>query len=100
MGMHTKLPWSLVEARTRHGHLCEVHAGDGYDVATVYGRDPDEREANAAFIVKAVNAHETLISALRAVEQDAVYIENGENAISDKVRDMVRTALESVRETA
>lgn len=66
MGKHTPTPWKLTEMRTRHGHICEVYgANNEYSIAHVAGRNPDEREANALLIVRAVNNHEALVEALK-----------------------------------
>lgn len=75
MAEHTALPWTKWNERT-------IIGGDGYAILTVdqavcfaadwedsageIERTEEEAEANAHFIVQAVNAHEGLVSALRA----------------------------------
>lgn len=53
MSEHAPTPWRIAGKGT-------IRAGDGW-VGTVHWH---KREANAAFIVKAVNAHEALVKAL------------------------------------
>ena len=64
---HTPTPWA-VGARA----FLRVETSDGKTVATT-GSDSDLRdqwEANAAFIVKAVNAHDALVEALEDLLSD------------------------------
>lgn len=68
---HTPTPW-LLDGRTVYA-LCEdksnnrftAHVQGGWAVAPTKGRTTDqELDANAAFIVKACNMHEELVSAI------------------------------------
>ena len=76
MAEHTPLPWRVEQETDLIWGACNTDdfstRGMGYSI--VEGKsgswnkgkpDMDEREANAAFIVKAVNAHDALIEALR-----------------------------------
>ena len=69
MAEHTKLPWRI-ERVSRFGEY-DVLGANGEQVAACYVTDgadePEEypSEANAAFIVKACNAHEALVKALQ-----------------------------------
>ena len=59
----TPLPWSRSDYRE------DIVDSDGELLATTYSMDDggdDAAAANAAFIVRAVNSHEQLVSALRA----------------------------------
>ena len=51
----------------------------------------EEEAANAALIVKAVNAHDALVEALRAVEAD--YMDRGDCALHTKLGTTIRAAL-------
>ena len=68
MAEHTKLPWRI-ERVSRFGEY-DVLGANGEQVAACYitdGADEPEEypsEANAAFIVKSCNAHDTLVKAL------------------------------------
>lgn len=61
---HTPTPWKLENSST-----VIVPDGAGGTIAEVYGDDVKEQKANAAFIVKAVNAHDVLVTALRRTEK-------------------------------
>jgi hypothetical protein len=73
MGMqrHTPTPWE-VRTNYRAAHRGDIwSACKGFPsrpVASTVGQEnADERAANAAFIVKAVNAHEQLVKALQQI---------------------------------
>ena len=57
-GKHTPTPWVIFKAGIGEEN------GDG--IASLW-REGDEREANAALIVRAVNAHEALVEALESL---------------------------------
>lgn len=67
---HTPTPWTLELEDTTYSNCFEVQA-EGKTIAHVEswnGEDNDaqeEAEANAAFIVRAVNAHDNLVEALK-----------------------------------
>jgi len=56
---HTKTPW-LVEKLGKKHVICTIHE----PIANMMG---DNEEANAAFIVKAVNSHDKLVLAAQAL---------------------------------
>lgn len=60
----TERPWSVQRKR----EVCpESH--DLFIVAYTSGADQSEAEANAAFIVRACNAHDSLVAALTALDE-------------------------------
>lgn len=66
---HTPLPWTA-ERDIPHNRMPRVHSSaDGSLICECgnMGTTQDQWEANAAFIVHAVNSHHDLIEALRAV---------------------------------
>jgi citrate lyase beta subunit len=70
MGEHTPTPWkvitediSLIESVTLAADGCSYIVAHCLDGATSQVNE-DTREANAAFIVKAVNSHDALVKAL------------------------------------
>lgn len=69
MTEHSPLPWSSTPWENTDHHEIAIHAADGTWVADcVVDQDndrPDEIEANAAFIIKAVNNHDVLVAALK-----------------------------------
>lgn len=79
MAEHTKTPWKIGAPHPNNACAYIVDA-DGREVATLYGgSDPGGqnemghwvrqpiRDANAAFIVRACNAHDELVAALKRV---------------------------------
>jgi len=67
MTKHTETPWTLSEPQAVHGiETYEIHwSADGECVAEiVHGKD------DAAFIVRACNAHDELVAALEALVRD------------------------------
>lgn len=64
---HTPTPWIVSGGREEDGRMVKIGTGEkGWlGVAAAFGDTPEEAEANAAFIVKAVNAHDDLIHALK-----------------------------------
>lgn len=78
MAEHSKLPWSV-----RNDECTKIQDSDGHMLATfsyvhIHGRrDPDEVQANATFIVKAVNSHaanEAKIEALTSALEGMVLV--------------------------
>lgn len=65
---HTPTPWRISEVFGR-GHKNHIAGADDYQVSDCesYKKSLIEQEANAAFIVKCVNAHDELVEALRDV---------------------------------
>lgn len=60
MSAHSPLPWEVPDGGIRPA----IFAEDGSHVASMSDTG-DEAEANAALIVRAVNAHDELVAALR-----------------------------------
>lgn len=111
---HTPLPWEL------DAHLVgQIINFDGSKLVARAGRvgpsydvDPDqiERNANAAFIVKAVNSHDQLVTALRfyanqsnwsefiSDEQAAAFDRNVGSSFSSDNGEMARNALAAAGE--
>lgn len=65
---HSELPWSV------YGPGTLIRTASGEIVADTFGADFDLSidRANAAMIVKAVNAHSQLIAALNAIANDGM----------------------------
>lgn len=68
---HTPTPWVLKRSTMPHDgeYDFSINASDVRVLAEVFGRDADggrpPAEANAAFIVRAVNAHDDLVATLQ-----------------------------------
>ena len=63
---HTELPWRVQGKRIEYGPFV---AGEGWAVAvTIQERSLEEEQANAAFIVRAVNSYYQMREALQAVD--------------------------------
>jgi hypothetical protein len=96
---HTPTPWRLGPFHKKDGSVA-IHAkGESVFHMAPFASSEERAEANAAFIVKAVNAHEGLVKAL---ERAITYIEltcdeeAGEEAAEAKHDlDMARAALKA-----
>jgi len=82
---HTPTPWSFQPYKSEYRGDREgfsIRALDGKVIAAARGstRTEEEKEANAAFIVRACNAHEKLVSELRVA---LLRIEELESAAND-----------------
>ncbi len=91
-GKHTKAPWVIFKAGIGEEN------GDG--IASLW-REGEEREANAALIVRAVNAHEALVRALEEIAEGAGPfsrdpLTHAENCIDD-MKERARAALALAR---
>ena len=95
---HTKTPWY---AKTRHGitwiddgqldaSLCICEMAETFDEMI------EQPQANAAFIVRAVNAHEALVEALNNADAQIVSILN-EPRFSLEYRNSIASTLEQAR---
>ena len=62
-GKHTPTPWAIFKAGIGEEN------GDG--IASLW-REGEEREANAALIVRAVNSHDELVKALKSLVEAVV----------------------------
>lgn len=83
---HTKTPY-----RADHSNILN----DKEWIAECYG---DNSEANAKFIIKAVNNHENLISALQLAEKEIYNAINGRNQNLSSTWHDIKQALEKVEE--
>ena len=96
---HTELPWHVSLGNNNHIWAQDsVIAKCNPEQAEMYReKSIDEEEANAAFIVKAVNNHEKLIEALKLVR---AVLDNGEwnDAYKEKVMVEVRKAISNAEE--
>lgn len=93
----TPRPWFAVEEWILAEHLNDdgcpivIYVGDDdLKIGNFWQEDDDTREANAELIVRAVNAHDELVEALRAVAQwldteNTAIDANGASAINRKV---------------
>lgn len=62
---HTPTPWMHEHTKDKETNSVDIYNIDGACIATVRSNHGyDVREANAAYIVKAVNCHEQLVEAL------------------------------------
>lgn len=84
---HSPLPWGL-------GDLGGVVVAGENAIANCYvGRDTDNEEANAAFIVRCVNSHEALVEALResrkhvAASAEAIHLLDGFGPRTEQAED-------------
>ena len=84
---HSKLPWKwdAFSACDADGHMVLYYTTDDDGVHT-------HKEGDKALIVKAVNCHDDLVTALEAVTCDEAW-----NHINRQVRDLVLDALEKAR---
>jgi hypothetical protein len=81
---HTPGPREIM--LTAHGHTI-VSREHGWSVASLPDYDPTH-EANAAFIVKAVNAHDELVAALRLARRHiTVHRNDFDEVINDTASD-------------
>lgn len=70
MADHTPTPWEVFD----NGRLLVIAPGAGWSVFEIEASHQPDRpthEANAAFIVRAVNAHDDLVKALRTIVDGA-----------------------------
>jgi hypothetical protein len=98
---HTKTPWAVNPFRAQIDAFDGGRDGDPQAVCKMLwptdARSEAETEANAAFIVKAVNAHEQLVKALEAWIKHFGPIEDNEMLHEDcrAVYAMTRAALKA-----
>lgn len=111
MAKHTPTPWRVEENTDLIWGCCNADDtssyGMGYPIISGFasfggwadGRpDYNEKEANAAFIVRAVNAHDDLVDALRLAERELAAVENGSTGgIPNSVIALIPEALEAIR---
>jgi hypothetical protein len=90
---HTEGPWEIFARGTNANPTCAIAKVQGPIVAqTVGGND----EANAEFIVRAVNSHDELLAALKEVERHHVSInaEAGRDESRSMTLRIVRNAIQ------
>ena len=76
--------WTHTNTEDEHNGLPKVYGRNQREIAEVHGADNMEREANAAFIVRACNSHRDLLRELRvAVKFFAVIPEEERRAAED-----------------
>ncbi len=65
MGKHTPLPWEI----SKNGNIiATVKKGADCLIAKISSPKTPEKKANAAYIIKAVNAHDELLTAIKDVQ--------------------------------
>ena len=94
MSKHTPTPWEKCEAGDYSDYDGDsiILLGDDIScrVAAVFGAD-EKAEANAEFIVRAVNAHDALVTALKLL------VRNGQKqGWTDKYQDDMNAALAAI----
>lgn len=92
---HTPTPWN-------HSNGTVVFDGNDRKVAATYankgyGIEIDEAQSNAAFIVRACNAHDELVAALRACVEEMSAYEYADEGISGELIRNARAALAKVQ---
>lgn len=97
MAEHTATPWTISGGMQGNGArliMAHEHSGAEYTVATAtlppFGDREQLRENNAEFIVRAVNSHEALVSALREA-LDYIGCNSG-GAVQDQMRAALKLA--------
>lgn len=75
-GLSDTLPGGFIEARNGK-NICLYYAGP----ETAVG---DQGKANAAFIVRACNAHEELVAALRGARSDLTWVLSGDKPFGNE----------------
>ena len=90
---HTKTPWVKVGIRIEAVPRGERHNG-GWTVAEFYGPQAHE---NAAEVVRRVNAHDALVSALERVSEDIGAHDPGQASWMDGALNRVLAALKAAK---
>ena len=67
MTKHTATPWTIVKTDYKTDSV--IFGADDLDVCETNGKDNTQKEANATFIVNAVNSHDELISLVKLLDQ-------------------------------
>jgi hypothetical protein len=91
---HTRTPW---HTGGRDNNV--IYPESGYAIAnamTYHGHSDDT--ANAAFIVRACNSHDTLVDALRWVVEHCDCEKRGHKIVAEELRHVVRAALAAAGE--
>ena len=97
MMKHTKTPWH-VDDMGEYANCLNI-SGDGWVAAAAWGGGPEGMmEANAARIVKCVNAHDELVGVLSALMSRLDQHFGGPDSSGDWIeQERARTALEKAR---
>lgn len=66
---HTAVPWGYVYDGSSEWSIGPADDPQSNPVMTIWSKDDAKAEANAAFVVKAVNAYELIIEALNEAEK-------------------------------
>lgn len=96
----TATPWNYFRVADGKGNHC-IHADNKKDIALVFALNPNDRiategEANAAYIVKAVNHHQMLVDVLKDID---MYFDQKQAWPSvEDVRKGIKDALTAVEE--
>jgi len=96
---HTPTPFKALKTKYKDGPVYWIKSGDIF-VGKVYSHDGQPAGENAAFIVRAVNAHEKLVELLKWVTEE---FERGERKgyqakISYDMDEAIRQALAALEE--
>lgn len=97
MSEHTPTPWhegptcAIHQTFERDDVVTEIVDRDGVFVACVNHPNP-QHEANASYIIRAVNSHDTLVKALREVREDyrELLRHSTSNEEADEIDDMLQ----------
>jgi hypothetical protein len=82
---HTPTPWILYERKNGP----DILANGGDELIVEGGHAGQDWEANAAFIVRAVNAHDNLLFALKGL-RNAIVFEQGNGYLKDYTEGFTR----------
>ena len=104
---HTPTPWKAEKGRTvmhvtgQHFGVCQIsttgYRGDTPEDKRMYA---ERAEANAAFIVRAVNAHDELVAALEDVRAYAADFTHGDRLVQEMVSGIFSRADRTLRALA
>lgn len=89
---HTPTPWACTDFAGPFDH--QLITGEHGSIARVHAPNANEGKANAAFIVQAVNAHEALVAALKAILSP---FEHGDKIELHNTDDQYHTAREALK---
>lgn len=98
MNTHTPTPWKLdlsAESGEADWKIQILSSENRPAIAYAWGSDRKEVEANAAFVVRAVNAYQTMLDALKACEESEWINPDGTTApiIRGDLRQVVEQAI-------
>ena len=108
MSEHSPLPWSIVGSLVDQLYyigganaICDIHRS-GYveNGDSRFHRTPKEDEANAEFIVKAVNCHDELLAALKAFMRAPSIGSSGPGSVTIEVQSFNLKAAEAAIKAA